>query len=157
MNGEPVNALGHCVVKQDDILQMGASTRFYKVDWLPLSVTEQHSGDTAVSSVECRQSNTDKILERSSPNGSKTTFLYKFNHQVNFLTGRLPVLEVPFNLSRSAYVHEEGFLCFLFIQANLSLTWPVHPHDLSHMLNSQCIAAEFPEISEERLSYEEIL
>ena len=131
VNGEPVKALGPCVVKQDDILQMGASTRLYKVDWLPPSVTEQYSGETVVSPVECTQSNSEKILELSSPNGSKASVRYKFNHQVNFVTRRLPVLEVPFNLSRqlgfAAYIHEEGFSSFL-LNRRISLWQDLYTH-----------------------------
>lgn len=62
VNGEAVTSGSSVVVKQDDTVQMGASTRSYRVDWV-------QSSEAGAS-----------VLERSSPNGSKASFRYKLGN-----------------------------------------------------------------------------
>lgn len=66
VNGEALTPGSPYPVKQGDIFQMGASTRSYKVDWVPSMGLDQQASEAAAS-----------VLERSSPNGSKTSFRYK--------------------------------------------------------------------------------
>jgi len=69
VNGEALPAASSCTVKQDDTVQMGASTRSYKVDWVSVSAMDQQASEVSAS-----------VLERSLPNGSKASFRYKLGN-----------------------------------------------------------------------------
>ncbi|KAG0617663.1 hypothetical protein M758_4G006100 [Ceratodon purpureus] len=61
VNGEALAPAKPHIMQQGDTLQMGASTRSYKVDWVPVIAIEQVSEASV------------PVLERSSPNGSKAS------------------------------------------------------------------------------------
>jgi hypothetical protein len=68
VNGEALTPASPYTVLQGDTVQMGASTRSYKVDWVTITAIEQVS-EASVS-----------VLERSSPDGSKASFRYELGN-----------------------------------------------------------------------------
>lgn len=68
VNGEALTSASSYIVQRGDTLRLGASTRSYKVDWVPVKALEQ----TIEASVT--------VLERSAPNGSNASFCHKLGN-----------------------------------------------------------------------------
>lgn len=88
MNGEVLTPGSPFTVKQDDTVQMGASTRSYKVDWVLEPASEAAAS----------------VLERSSPNGSKASFRYRLGHIQVLLHCFSRRVDVTWNFMRNVIV-----------------------------------------------------
>jgi hypothetical protein len=123
VNGEVVGAgQASCVVKQNDVIELGASTRVYKVDWLPAASsaagtsTEQFSDEetsaAALSVESSTHSNAESIKtldQRSSPNRrSKIMTCKSLNHQENGLLNNRQQLRRENSISAIQLVQDEN-------------------------------------------------
>lgn len=101
MNGEALTPASPYIAKQNDTVQMGASTRSYKVDWVPVTALAQASEAAA------------SVLERSSPNGSKASFRCKLGNIQVLLT----VTPILFNCAvPTVLTDSRSFTQFILLQ-----------------------------------------
>ncbi len=125
VNGEVVGAgQASCVVKQNDVIELGASTRVYKVEWLPAAssaagtITEatqfsdEETSAAALSVESSTHSNAEsiKILDqRLSPNRrSKIVSCKSLNHQENGLLNNRQQLRRENSSSAIQLVQDEN-------------------------------------------------
>lgn len=125
VNGEVVGAgQASCVVKQNDVIELGASTRVYKVEWLPAAssaagtITEatqfsdEETSAAALSVESSTHSNAEsiKILDqRLSPNRrSKIMSCKSLNHQENGLLNNRQQLRRENSSSAIQLVQDEN-------------------------------------------------
>ncbi|CAM6012316.1 unnamed protein product [Sphagnum balticum] len=125
VNGEVVGAgQASCVVKQNDVIELGASTRAYKVEWLPAAssaagtITEatqfsdEETSAAALSVESSTHSNAEsiKILDqRLSPNRiSKIMSCKSLNHQENGLLNNRQQLRRENSSSAIQLVQDEN-------------------------------------------------